>query len=150
MDWFSKRKNAALLCFGIGGVLALLLIIYAPVRMYTLVLDGGELQEMALLCAAPERSDELVYVKDEQVCAQVVKAMEGISLRRVRSAPYVSIREPIYIVKPSLMSGGMATGFTVDAEGAVYCGHVQYRTLDKEDGAVLYAAMEQIWQQMKK
>ena len=148
MNRLSKRKNAALLCFGVGGVLALLLIIYAPVRMNTLALDGGELQEMALMCAAPKKTEEFVYVKDEQLCAEMAEAMEGISLRRVKSAPHVEIREPIYIVKPALTTGGTAEGFIVDAEGAVYSGKVQYRTVRREDGPALYETVAKLWQQV--
>lgn len=149
MEWLSKRRNAALLCFGLGGVLALMMVIYAPVRMTSVVLDGGEMREMALMCAAPQKTEEFVYVKEQQLCAEMAKAMEGIALRRVRSAPYVEIREAIYIVKPTLTSGGTAEGFTVDAEGAVYSGNVQYRTVREEDGLALYQAAAALWQQVK-
>lgn len=148
MNRLSKRKNAALLCFGLGGVLVLLMMFYAPVRMTAVMLDGGELQEMALMCAAPKKTEEFVYVKDEQLCAEMAKSLEGISLCRVRSAPHVEIREPIYIVKPTLTTGGTAEGFIVDAEGAVYSGKVQYRTVHREDGLALYETVAKLWQQV--
>ncbi len=152
MAWLSERKNAALLCFGLGGVLALLLIIYAPVRMNALVLDGRELLEMGFHCAEPKNPEEFVYVKDEQMCAELEKLMDDISLRRVRRAVYVMVREPIYIVDPVVGFDGViaANGgsFTVDAKGAVYSDHVQYRPVNEEDGLALYQAMEEMWQQV--
>ena len=148
MKWLSKRKNAALLCFGVGGVLALLLTVYAPVEMPTVAMDGGEMQEMALMCAAPEKTEAFLYVKDAQLCAEMAAAMENISLRRVRSAPAVPITAPIYIVKPALTTGGTAEGFTVDADGAVYVGNVQYRTVRQEDGTALYETVAKLWQQV--
>ena len=150
MEWLSKRKNAALLCFGCGGLLALLLIIYAPVRMTSVVLDGGELQQMAFMCAAPEKLEEFVYVKDAQVCAEMESVIQDISLQRVRRAVYVMIREPIYTVKPTLKTGGTTEGFIVDSNGSVYSGRVQYRAVHQEDGLALYKTVAELWQQVKK
>lgn len=153
MEWLSKRKNAMLMCFGFGGLLALLMIIYAPIRMNALVLEDGELLEMGFHCSEPKNPEEFAYVKDGQMCAELEELVNDISLRRVRRAVYVMVREPLYIVTPVVNRDGLkvahGSSFTVDSKGAVYFDRVQYRTINEEDGLALYAAMAEMWQQVK-